>query len=206
MRRMITGKQAEQIEKNAEELATLNEVVQVGDDEIVIGNNNIIIDSYNDIIINGGLKIGISVMQFELCDEGSDTPICNANWTTLSPSFPSFFNAEGKPVFKNKVNNGYWSPNNATSTGQDILISLSDFNALEPTELGFYSEADDDYYVPYNIDQIIIQSQYGNSLTYIWDEDAHSFVIDSFTPLTGSAIASIRFNIADSSKPAYFEL
>lgn len=183
MRKMITDKQIEALDK-------LDEHIKI--------------DQEDRVIINGGLKIGTFTNQFKLCAvDKNDTPICNANWTTLFPIFPVQFGWDGKPVFANKLNDGIWTVDNLV-VSEDILISNRDFNTLAPTKLGLYNDEAKDYYSIGNVDKIEIMS--GIKLTYVWDSDQYAFTIQSFTPLTGTKISAIRFHIQDTNLPVYFEL
>ena len=180
----------------AGEGAELKAVAQFGKAEI---NLNGMVN-----INDGGLTIGTYTEHFKLCDKDSNTPICNANWTHLSPNFPSQFDDDGRPLFQYKINHGGWGQQYAVSS--DFLISKDGFNTLAPTKLGFYDNDAEDYFTPYNISSIAIMSTYGNTLTYTWDNNQYCFVIDSFTPLTGTQIGRIDFNIGDRHKPVYFDL
>lgn len=163
------------------------------------------IDETQVVVINGAFKIGIEVLPFTIRDEGEKRPICNAKWTSLYPHFPYGYDSDGLPVFHYKLNNGKWD-DNMMITGQDILMSQTDFNALAPTKLGLYHEEDKDFYDCYNISKIQISSTGGNALNYIWDEDQNAFVLQgSFTPLTGSNIGLVGFVVTNIHKPVYFE-
>ena len=187
MRRMIPQKQIEALDK-------LDEHIKV--------------NQYHQVIINGGLKIGVFTQQFRLCaEDDNNTSICNADWTTLYPIFPSEFSWDGKPVFANKLNDAEWTTADKLQVvGQNILISKDAFNTLAPTKLGFYNDEAEDYFIPTNINKIEIMSTYGNTLTYVWDDDESGFIIESFTPLTGTQIGSISFKIQDNHSPVLFEL
>lgn len=160
------------------------------------------------VVINGGFVIGTEVLPFTIRDKDEERLICNAKWTKLHPIFPCRYDSDGQPVFEYKLNNnGKWDGINMKITGQDILMSQTDFNALAPTELGLYHEGDKDFYGCYNISKIEIYSTAGNTLDYIWDEDQYAFVLQgSFTPLTGSHIGFIGFVLENMHKPVYFEL
>lgn len=164
------------------------------------------INQEDQVIINDGLKIGTFTNQFKLCAvDKNNTPVCNANWTTLFPILPVQFEWSGKPLFANKLNDEIWTVYKNVYS-HDILISKKDFNTLAPTKLGLYSDEAKDYYSVGNVDKIEIISTYGNKLTYVWDSDQYAFTINSFTPLTGTQIESIRFDVEDPHLPVYFEL
>lgn len=187
MRKMITDKQIEALDK-------LDEHIKI--------------DQEDRVIINDGLKIGTFTNHFKLCatnDNNDYTPICNANWTTLYPILPVQFDWSGKPVFANKLNDGMWTVYKNVFS-YDILISKNDFNTLAPTKLVLYSDEAKDYYSVGNVDKIEIINTYGNKLTYVWDSNKNAFTINSFTPLTGTRIESIRFDVEDTNLPVYFEL